>query len=77
LISGSEAPVFHAINIGTTVFAGLIVLIPGVPLLTIALNANLLAMILMPQHWSGSLALARMAARDAKQDLSVPPYRHL
>lgn len=44
----AEAPLFHATNIGTSLIAGLIVLIPGVPLLNICLNANLLAVVLMP-----------------------------
>ncbi len=44
----SEAPLFHATNIGMAAIAGLIVLIPGTPLLTISLNANLLATVLMP-----------------------------
>ena len=39
---------FHAANIGTALIAGLIVLIPGIPLVTIHLNANLLAAVLMP-----------------------------
>jgi Mn2+/Fe2+ NRAMP family transporter len=43
-----EAPWFHATNIGMAVLAGLIVLIPGAPLLAISLNANLLATLLMP-----------------------------
>jgi Mn2+/Fe2+ NRAMP family transporter len=43
-----QAPVFHAVNICMAVVAGLIVLIPGTPLLAISLNANLLAMVLMP-----------------------------
>lgn len=43
-----EAPLFHIVNIGVAIVAGAIVLIPGVPLLTIALKANLLATILMP-----------------------------
>ncbi len=44
----SEAPLFHAVNIGMAAVAGLIVLIPGAPLLAISLNANLLAAVLMP-----------------------------
>jgi Mn2+/Fe2+ NRAMP family transporter len=46
--SVSEAPLFHAANIGTAIIAGLIVLIPGVPLISVCLNANLLAVVLMP-----------------------------
>jgi len=43
-----QAPLFYAANIGMSVFAAIIVLIPGMPLLAITLNANLLATILMP-----------------------------
>ena len=43
-----QAPLFYAANIGMAVVAGIIVLIPGMPLLVITLNANLLATILMP-----------------------------
>ncbi len=43
-----DAPQFYAANIGMALTAGLIVLIPGMPLLAIALNANLLATVLMP-----------------------------
>lgn len=43
-----EAPAFHAANIGLAAVAAAIVLIPGIPLLSIALNANLLATVLMP-----------------------------
>ncbi|MGE0072580.1 MAG: divalent metal cation transporter, partial [Thiomonas sp.] len=44
----TEAPVFHLANIGVAALAGAIVLIPGLPLLNITLNANLLAVLLMP-----------------------------
>ena len=44
----TQAPLFHATNIGIAILAGLVVLIPGAPLLAISLNANLLATILMP-----------------------------
>jgi len=43
-----EAPVFYLANIGAAVLAGAIVLIPGLPLLQITLNANLLAVLLTP-----------------------------
>ena len=43
-----QAPVFHTTNVGIAILAGMIVLIPGTPLLTLSLNANLLATILMP-----------------------------
>ena len=42
------APAFYAANLGLAVAAGVVVLIPGIPLLVIALNANLLATVLMP-----------------------------
>jgi Mn2+/Fe2+ NRAMP family transporter len=43
-----EAPLFYALNVGLAVAAAVVVLIPGAPLLNIALNANLLAIVLMP-----------------------------
>ena len=43
-----EAPLFYAANVGMALLAGVIVLIPGMPLLAITLNANLLATVLMP-----------------------------
>jgi Mn2+/Fe2+ NRAMP family transporter len=43
-----EAPLFYALNVGIAGLAAAIVLIPGAPLLSIALNANLLAIVLMP-----------------------------
>ena len=53
-----EAPLFHIANIGMATVAGLIVLIPGMPLLAIALNANLLATVLMPPALVFLLVLA-------------------
>jgi Mn2+/Fe2+ NRAMP family transporter len=47
-VSPAQAPLFHATNVGIAVLAGIVVLIPGAPLLTLSLNANLLATILMP-----------------------------
>jgi Mn2+/Fe2+ NRAMP family transporter len=47
-MSPADAPLFHVTNIGMTLLAGLIVLIPGAPLMAISINANLLATILMP-----------------------------
>ncbi|GAC1328757.1 MAG: divalent metal cation transporter [Candidatus Dormibacteria bacterium] len=44
----AEAPLFYGVIVGIAALAGAIVLIPGAPLLNIALNANLLATILMP-----------------------------
>ena len=46
--SARAAPAFYAANLGMSLAAGAIVLVPGVPLLAIALNANLLATVLMP-----------------------------
>ena len=43
-----EAPLFYTVILGVAVLSGLVVLIPGAPLLRITLNANLLATILMP-----------------------------
>ena len=47
-LSPKNAPLFHGTNLGIAIIAGAIVLIPGAPLMQIALNANLLATILMP-----------------------------
>ncbi len=44
----NEAPTFYLANIGVAAIAGAIVLIPGLPLLQITLNANLLAVLLTP-----------------------------
>ncbi|HEY2050194.1 MAG TPA: divalent metal cation transporter [Caulobacteraceae bacterium] len=44
----TQAPLFHGVNIGVALLAGLVVLIPGAPLLSISLNANMLATILLP-----------------------------
>ena len=44
----SDAPSFYGFNIGIALIAAVVVLIPGAPLLSITLNANLLATILMP-----------------------------
>lgn len=53
-----EAPLFHAANVAMAIGAGLVVLIPGAPLLAIALNANLLATSLMPPALLWLLVLA-------------------
>jgi Mn2+/Fe2+ NRAMP family transporter len=45
--AGGEA-VFLGANVGAALIAGAVILIPGVPLLTIALNANVLATVLLP-----------------------------
>jgi len=55
-----EAPLFYALNIGVAALAAAVVLIPGAPLLSIALNANLLAIVLMP----AALAFLIMLAND-------------
>ncbi len=43
-----DAPMFYLANVGAAALAGAIVLIPGLPLLQITLNANLLAVLLTP-----------------------------
>jgi len=43
-----QAAFFHGSNFGVALFAALITLIPGAPLLAIALNANVLATVLLP-----------------------------
>ncbi len=52
--------VFHAANIGVALLAGMVILIPGAPLLSIALNANVLATVLLPV----SLVFMVMLAND-------------
>jgi Mn2+/Fe2+ NRAMP family transporter len=56
----SEAPRFYGFNIGVAVLAAVIVLIPGAPLLSITLNANLLAVVLLP----AALVFLLMLAND-------------
>jgi Mn2+/Fe2+ NRAMP family transporter len=46
--SARGAMVFYASNLGAALLAAAIILIPGVPLLSIALNANVLATVLLP-----------------------------
>jgi Mn2+/Fe2+ NRAMP family transporter len=46
--SPRAAAPFYAANVGAALIAGAIILIPGVPLLSIALNANVLATVLLP-----------------------------
>jgi Mn2+/Fe2+ NRAMP family transporter len=43
-----SAAVFHAANVGIALIAAVVILIPGAPLLSIALNANVLATVLLP-----------------------------
>jgi Mn2+/Fe2+ NRAMP family transporter len=55
-----ESAVFYAANFGTALIAGAVILIPGAPLLSIALNANVLATVLLPV----SLVFMVMLAND-------------
>ena len=70
-----EAPAFHAANVGLAAFAAGIVLIPGIPLLSIALNANLLATVLMPPALLFLLIMANdpelMGARVNRRSTNV------
>ncbi len=54
------AAVFHAANLGVALIAAIVILIPGAPLLSIALNANVLATVLLPV----SLVFMLMLAND-------------
>ena len=58
--SPRQAPLFHGVNIGVALLAGLVVLIPGAPLMQISLNANMLATLLMP----AALVLLMILAND-------------
>jgi Mn2+/Fe2+ NRAMP family transporter len=60
--SPSNAAVFYAANIGTALLAAVVILIPGAPLLAIALNANVLATVLLPV----SLVFMVMLASDTQ-----------
>jgi Mn2+/Fe2+ NRAMP family transporter len=46
--SARKAVLFYAANVGAALIAAVIILIPGAPLLSIALNANVLATALLP-----------------------------
>jgi Mn2+/Fe2+ NRAMP family transporter len=46
--SPRKAALFYGCNVGAALIAALIILIPGAPLLSIALNANVLATVLLP-----------------------------
>ena len=46
--SARGAAIFYAANVGAAAIAAAIILIPGAPLLSIALNANILATVLLP-----------------------------
>src|SRR5271166_2460681 len=58
--SPRNATLFYAANIGVAVLAATVILIPGAPLLSIALNANVLATVLLPV----SLVFMVMLAND-------------
>ncbi len=58
--SPRNAAVFYVANIGSALLAAVVILIPGAPLLSIALNANVLATVLLPV----SLVFMVMLAND-------------
>jgi Mn2+/Fe2+ NRAMP family transporter len=58
--SPRNAAVFYAANVGVALLAAAVILIPGAPLLSITLNANVLATVLLPV----SLVLLVMLAND-------------
>ena len=58
--SPRNAAVFYAANAGIALLAAVVILIPGAPLLSIALNANVLATVLLPV----SLVFMVMLAND-------------
>jgi Mn2+/Fe2+ NRAMP family transporter len=58
--SPRNATLFYAANIGVALVAAAVILIPGAPLLSIALNANVLATVLLPV----SLVLMVILAND-------------
>jgi Mn2+/Fe2+ NRAMP family transporter len=58
--SPRSAALFYAANVGVSLLAALVILIPGAPLLSIALNANVLATVLLPV----SLVFVLMLAND-------------
>jgi Mn2+/Fe2+ NRAMP family transporter len=58
--SPRHAAVFYAANVGVALLAAVVILIPGAPLLSIALNANVLATVLLPV----SLVFMVMLAND-------------
>jgi len=58
--SPRNANVFYAANVGVALLAAAVILIPGAPLLSIALNANVLATVLLPV----SLVFMVMLAND-------------
>jgi Mn2+/Fe2+ NRAMP family transporter len=60
--SPRSAAVFHAANVGVAMLAAAVILIPGAPLLSIALNANVLATVLLPV----SMVFLVMLANDRR-----------
>jgi Mn2+/Fe2+ NRAMP family transporter len=56
--SPRDAAVFHLANVGVALIAAAVILIPGAPLLSIALNANVLATVLLPVSLLFVLTLA-------------------
>jgi len=58
--SPRDAALFYAANVGVSLLAAAVILIPGAPLLSIALNANVLATVLLPV----SLVFMVMLAND-------------
>ncbi|MGT2464267.1 NRAMP family divalent metal transporter [Sinomonas atrocyanea] len=58
--SPRKAAAFHGISFATVALAAAVILIPGVPLLAIALNANVLATVLLP----ATLVFLLMLAND-------------
>jgi Mn2+/Fe2+ NRAMP family transporter len=58
--SPRQAGLFYAANFGVALIAAIVILIPGAPLLSIALNANVLATVLLPV----SLVFMVMLAND-------------
>ena len=59
--SPRSAAVFYAANLGVALLAAVVILIPGAPLLSIVLNANVLATVLLPV----TLVFMVMLANDA------------
>jgi Mn2+/Fe2+ NRAMP family transporter len=60
--SPRKAAVFYAANVGVALVAAVVILIPGAPLLSIALNANVLATVLAPM----SLVFVLLLANDSQ-----------
>lgn len=68
----SEAPRFYGFNVGVALVAAAVVLIPGAPLLSITLNANLLAVVLLPAALVFLLLMAN--DRELMGPQSNPPW---